>query len=225
MTDVDSPWKEVLERYFAAFTTFFFPAVHAGIDWERGYAFLDKELQWVVRDARLGRRYADKLIQVWLRDGDEVWVLVHVEVQGQYEASFAERMFMYHTRIRDRYQRPVVSLAVLTDGRRRWRPAVYRQDLWGCALHWRYPLVKLLDYRDREAELETHANPFAVVVLAHLKAQDTARDLEARYNWKWRLARGLYHRGWSRQAARSTAGTIGNLGRAPVGGQPTGRSL
>jgi hypothetical protein len=41
MSDYDSLWKEVLERYFAAFTAFFFPAVHAGIDWERGYAFLD----------------------------------------------------------------------------------------------------------------------------------------------------------------------------------------
>jgi len=71
--------------------------------------------------------------------------------------------------------------------------------LWGCKLHWRYPLAKLLDYREREAELETHVNPFAVVVLAHLKAQDTARDPDARYAWKWRLARSLYHRGWSRQ--------------------------
>jgi len=63
MTDYDSPWKEVLERYFAAFTAFFFPAVHTSIDWERGYAFLDKELPRIVRDARLGRRRADKLIQ------------------------------------------------------------------------------------------------------------------------------------------------------------------
>lgn len=193
------PGKTCWSGYFTAFTAFFFPAVHAGINWARGYAFLDKELQRIVRDARLGRRHADKLIQVWRRDGAEVWMLVHVEVQGQYEANFAERMFGYYVRIRDRYQRPVISLAVLTDGRRCWRPATYWQDLWGCALHWRYPLVKLLDYRDREAELETHANPFAVVVLAHLKAQDTARDPDARYAWKWRLARGLYHRGWSRQ--------------------------
>ena len=56
MTDYDSPWKEVLERYFAAFTAFFFPTVHEGIDWARGHAFLDKELQQSARDARLGRR-------------------------------------------------------------------------------------------------------------------------------------------------------------------------
>ena len=38
MTDYDSPWKDVLERYFAAFTAFFFPTVHEGIDWARGLA-------------------------------------------------------------------------------------------------------------------------------------------------------------------------------------------
>lgn len=199
MTDYDSPWKQVLERYFASFTAFFFPDVHAGVDWDRGYEFLDKELQRVVRDAALGRRYADKLIKVWQRDGGEAWVLAHVEVQGQYESHFAERMFSYYIRLWDRYQKPIVSLAVLTDAGQDWRPAEYQQALWNCELHWRYPIVKLLDYRGRESELETDANPFAVVVLAHLKAQETAQSLPARYRWKARLAQGLYHRGLSRQ--------------------------
>ena len=35
-TDLDSPWKEVIERYFQAFMAFFFPEAHAGIAWERG---------------------------------------------------------------------------------------------------------------------------------------------------------------------------------------------
>ena len=61
MTDYDSPWKTVLERYFPAFLEFYFPAAHAGIDWSRGYTLLDKELQKVARDAALGRRWADVL--------------------------------------------------------------------------------------------------------------------------------------------------------------------
>ena len=59
--DYDSPWKEALERYFPEFLALLFPAVHAEIDWARGCQFLDTELQQVVRDAELGRRYADKL--------------------------------------------------------------------------------------------------------------------------------------------------------------------
>ena len=68
-TDFDSPWKEAIEQYFQDFLAFFFPAMHAGIDWTKGYEFLDKELERVVHDAMLGRRYADKLVKVFLPDG------------------------------------------------------------------------------------------------------------------------------------------------------------
>jgi hypothetical protein len=47
----DSPWKEMLDLYFADFMAFFFPEAYADIDWAQGYEFLDQELQQVVRDA------------------------------------------------------------------------------------------------------------------------------------------------------------------------------
>jgi hypothetical protein len=102
-TDYDSSWKAVLERYFPQFLEFFFPQIHAEIDWQRGWEFLDKELQQVVRDAELGKRLVDKLVKVWRLDGTETFVLIHIEVQGQVDARFAERMFEYHYRLRDRY--------------------------------------------------------------------------------------------------------------------------
>ncbi len=34
-SDYDSPWKEALEKYFEPFMLFFFPVVHAAIDWTR----------------------------------------------------------------------------------------------------------------------------------------------------------------------------------------------
>ena len=117
-TDYDSPWKEVLERYFKEFMAFFFPVAYAGIDWKKGYEFLDKELQQIVRDAELGRRLVDKLVKVYTTEGKETWVVVHVEVQGQKETDFARRMFVYYYRLFDRYNRQVVSLAVLADDRR-----------------------------------------------------------------------------------------------------------
>ena len=87
--DYDSPWKEALERYFPQFLELLFPEVHAGIDWSQGYEFLDIELQQVTRDAELGRRLADKLVQVVDSDGREDWLLIHIEVQGQTESEFA----------------------------------------------------------------------------------------------------------------------------------------
>ena len=100
--DYDSPWKEALEHYFPDFLALLFPWIHAAIDWSKGYEFLDKELQQVVRDAELGRRYADKLVKVYTRDGAETWVLVHVEVQGAAEAGFSQRMYVYNYRLRTR---------------------------------------------------------------------------------------------------------------------------
>ena len=95
-TDYDGPWKEILETYFEAFMRFFFPKAAADIDWSRGYEFLDKELQQVVRDAELGRRLVDKLVKVWRKNGAETWILIHIEVQGQKEETFTERMYVYN---------------------------------------------------------------------------------------------------------------------------------
>ncbi|UZQ54604.1 hypothetical protein OOK60_00570 [Trichothermofontia sichuanensis B231] len=36
--------------------------MHCAIDWSRPHEFLDTELQQVVRDASVGRRFADKLV-------------------------------------------------------------------------------------------------------------------------------------------------------------------
>ncbi len=62
-TEFDSPWKDVIERYFQDFILFFCPQAYGEIEWTRGFEFLDKELQQVVRDAELGRRLADKRCQ------------------------------------------------------------------------------------------------------------------------------------------------------------------
>ncbi len=197
--DYDSVWKEALEQYLAEFMAFFFPRVYAGIDWDRGYEFLDKELQQVTRDAELGQRRADKLVQVWEKGGDETWVLVHVEIQSQTRVAFAERMYVYHYRLFDRYHRRVASLAVLGDERAEWRPSHFEQELWGCRLNFEFPVAKLLDYRTRWEELEASTNPFATVVMAHLKTQETRHDDDQRREWKFRLTRRMYERGYKRQ--------------------------
>ncbi len=197
--DYDSPWKEILDGYFPDFMAFFFADIHADIDWARGYESLDAELQQIVRDAALGRRLADKLMQVWRRDGPPQMVLIHLEVQGQREADFAKRMFVYNYRTFDRYDGPVASLAVLTDASRAWRPTRYRYRLWGCEMGIRFRVVKLRDYRRRWAELEASRNPFAVVVMAQLQVRATQRRPTTRLQAKVQLIRHLYTQGLTRQ--------------------------
>ncbi|MGH7172904.1 MAG: transposase [Gemmataceae bacterium] len=198
MSDYDNPWKDALDRWFEAFLAFFFPDAHRRIDWSRGWLSLDAELRQVVRDAELGKRLADKLVRVWLRDGREVCLLIHVEVQGWPEEDFARRMFVYHYRIFDRYNQQVISLAVLADDRRDWRPDHFGYDLAGCRLTFAFPIVKLLDFAAQRPLLEASDNPFAIVVLAHLATRQTHHDPASRHAWKVRLLRGLYERGLSR---------------------------
>ena len=194
MSDFDSPWKEALELFFPACLQFFFGQVHAEIDWSREYEALDKELQQIVRDAAVGRRYVDKLFKVWLKDGAEAWVLIHVEVQSQRDEEFAERMYGYHGRLRERYRRPVVSLAVLGDEHPAWRPNHFGYSLGGCTLAFEFPVAKLLDYGADMAALEANLSPFAPFVVAHLKTMETRQDLEARKGWKIRLLKRLFER-------------------------------
>lgn len=202
MSDYDSPWREALDLYFEHFLAFFFPRAYTDIDWSRGYETLETELQQVLREAALGRQRADKLVKVWLRDGEEAWILIHVEVQSQEEAEFPRPMFTYNSRIFDLYNHTVVSLAVLGDDRANWRPNKFRYGRWGCKVGIRFPVVKLLDYAADVPALETTPNPFAAVVLAHLKTRETRQDLDARRLWKLRLIKGLYERGLNKQEIR-----------------------
>ena len=196
--DYDSPWKDILERFFFDFVGFFFPDVHAGIDWDREYTFMDKEFQQLVRDSEMGRRLADKLIRVHTRDGEPLMVLAHVEVQGKYERDFPERIYVYNYRIYDKFRCPVVSLAVLTDESPTWRPASFGYKRWGFRLEIEFPMTKLLDYNDM-AMLENDPNPFAIVVMAHLKATETRHAPQKRFEWKWHLTMALYDRGYKKQ--------------------------
>lgn len=195
--DFDSPWKEALESRFAEFLALLFPQIYREVDWQRPPEFLDKELQKIVRDADVGRRYADKLVKVWTRDAREVWVLIHVEVQGDSDPDFAKRMFVYNYRIFDWRQVDVVSLGVLADTTQSFRPTAYHQERWGCELDFRFPVVKLMDWEARWDELEASDNVFALVVMAQIKAK-TSRDAIEMRDWKLHLVRLLYQRGYSK---------------------------
>ena len=197
-TPYDDTWKEALEKYLPAFLALCFPDLHQIIDWSQPYRSLDAQLQEIVRDAKLGTRLADKLFQVTLVEGVTTWLLIHVEAQGYYEAKFAERMFIYNYRIFDRFRHQVISLAVLGDETRSWRPTSYSYGQAGAKMTLEFLMVKLLDFEQRWSELEISSNLFAPIVMAHLKSKATTREPATRAEWKLRVVRGLYQRGYQR---------------------------
>jgi hypothetical protein len=80
--EFDSPWKDIIALYFQPFLEFFFPLIASQIDWSKGYEFLDKELQKVVRDAVTQSRRVDKLVKVFLQNGEVTILYIHIEIQG-----------------------------------------------------------------------------------------------------------------------------------------------
>lgn len=197
----DSPWKEAIEEYFPDCLAFFFPTIAADIEWSKGYEFLDKELEKVVRQALVTEQHVDKLVKVYRLSGEETWVLLHIDVQSQHETAFATRMFQYNYRLFDRYKQPVVTLVIYGDDLKKWRPKKYERQLWGFEIRMTFPTVKLLDY-DLEA-LEQSDNPFAIVVLAHRYTKATKHQPDERFAIKWRLTRMLYERGYNRKQVLS----------------------
>jgi hypothetical protein len=194
-TELDSPWKDILELYVEAFVQFFFPQLHKLIDWNLGYEFMDKELQKVFKDAKTKQRFTDKLAKVRLLNGKTTVVYIHVEVQGQYDEDFAKRMFIYNYRLFDRYDTSVISLAILGDDNSDWRPQSYSYGLAGFKMSCRFPIVKLLDYQKNQLKwksLEKSTNPFSIVVRVHLRAIETRNSNRQRLYWKKELFKTLY---------------------------------
>jgi hypothetical protein len=198
-TELDNPWKDIIALHFEAFTVFFFPKVHKLIDWNRGYEFMDNELQKVVRDAKMKRRLAEKLVKVWLKNGHNAILYVHIEVQGQKDNQFEQRIFIYNYRLFDRYGPSVISLAILGDGNTDWRPKSYSYGMAGFKMSCQFPTIKLIDYRKKWKTLEKSKNPFAIVVRTHLKGLETQRSAKKRFLEKKELFKALYEANYTEQ--------------------------
>lgn len=193
MPEFDSPWKEALDGLLEPFLMMFAPALALRIDWAVLPEALDGELARLFPDAVAGKRIVDRLYKVLLRDGNSLWILIHIEVQAQREDDFTERVFRYFYRLRDKFDLPLTCIAVLADDSPSWRPAEYVYEFEGTRLHFAFPAIKLLDYRHRIAELETSDNPFSLIVLAHLQTQ-SLRDNDSRLDWKRRITHNLLQR-------------------------------
>jgi predicted transposase/invertase (TIGR01784 family) len=195
----DTPWKQIIEFFFPQFMDFFVPGSTEDIDWNVKIKFLDKEFQKITRESATGRRHTDKLVEVTLKNRAKKWILIHIEVQSRKNSDFSERMFVYNYRIYDRYKIPVTSVAILSDNAPSWNPAPFRYGLWGSTMGLEYIKTKLLDYKDKWLYLETSDNPFAIVVMAHLKALETRKNSSLRKQWKTELTKLLYQKGYSRE--------------------------
>lgn len=119
----DAPGKAALTHAFPSFMAFYFPDLYPLIDWSQRHRFRDKELAQIGFGDAPDGMVADMLVEVRLRDSEE-WVLVHIEVQSQFDAALPRRIFDYNFRIFSKYGLRVASLVLLADDDPAWRPLV-----------------------------------------------------------------------------------------------------
>lgn len=123
--DYDSPWKTIIEQHLEDCLSFYFPTLHAAIDWVIPPIFREQELQQIAVDSDIGTRRVDKLVDVQLTSGES------------------------------------------------------------------------------ESELLASANPFALVTLAQLAENVTAKIDGEKYATKLRLMRLLFGKGYDKAAIRN----------------------
>jgi predicted transposase/invertase (TIGR01784 family) len=166
----DSLWKAILEDVFDDFLIFFFKDEVSLLDLQRGFIFLDKELEQLFPSDTENNspKFVDKLVKVFTKTGSEEWILVHVEVQGYNDSSFAKRMYSYFYRILDHYNKPVTCIAIFTDSNKNFRPSTFTYSFLGTETNFKYNIYKVID--QQENELRDNNNPFALVILSVLTA-------------------------------------------------------
>ncbi|MDF0726086.1 hypothetical protein PY093_05080 [Cytobacillus sp. S13-E01] len=185
MIDYDGLWKKLIFELFEEFVLFFAAELYEEIDFLIEPEFLQQELFQEIIKEKKGKQVADQLVKVFLKSGEEKWMLIHIEVQGDPDPSFSKRMFRYYYRIFDMYDRDIVAIALLTDASKHFRPSNYRRSSFGTEITYEYNVYKFNDQNEEQLLLSN--NPFAIAVLAGKYANEAKNDDEKRYRFKRKL--------------------------------------
>ncbi|QGQ94814.1 transposase [Paenibacillus psychroresistens] len=163
--DHDRLFKELIQMYFAEFIQLFFPQVFTGIDFEH-LTFLSEE---IFTDIVTGeRRRVDLLVKTKLKGKDYI-LIVHIEAQSYYQKDFAERMFIYSSRLFEKYRCCILPIVVFSyDSKNKVEPTKYS---------WGLPFFKVMKYQFYTVELRKknwrhyikQDNPIAAALLSKMK--------------------------------------------------------
>lgn len=194
----DILWKGIIEDLFSDFLRFFYTDADEVFDMEKGFDFLDKELGELYPGVDIRHpKFVDKLVKVYKKNGDEEWLLIHIEVQGYNDPLFTRRMFTYFCRILDRFNKEVASIAIFTDNDKSYCPAMYEYNSLDTSNIFQFKTYKIKG--QDKAMLESSDNPFAIVVLTVLIALEKSEGRpEDVYNLSVDLARRLFRKGFNK---------------------------
>ncbi|MBO9570936.1 MAG: hypothetical protein J7497_01810 [Chitinophagaceae bacterium] len=197
----DVLFKGILEDFFADFLRIIFPDADEIFDFSKGFSFLEQELGEITPTEQVKPpKIVDKLAGVYLKEGDKVWVKVHVEVEGTAKQIFGRRMFRYFSRIFDKHE-PVISIAIFLEKRTKNNIPVYKYSGYGTKVEFTFNSIYIAELD--EIELSKSSNPFAKILLIAKLAIQKGNSVQDLFDKKKAIARQLLILGLDDKKTRS----------------------
>ena len=193
----DSPWKDTVDQFTRSFLEVTFPDVAASIDWSVEPKSLEQELHEITPASEIRAKRVDKLLKVRLLDGTDQWLYLHIEVQMHYDPDLPKRLFIYHYRIVDKYGVSPLTLAILGDTSRKWRPTSYHYQTLGCGITFLFRICKTIDFKGKLDDPRYRHQQALFIIAAHLGTQQYRRTPQQLSAYRLELTVKLYNEGYS----------------------------
>ena len=156
--DYDSLWKDFTRICWREVLYDFMPDLYNAADLTRDAVQLDKELHDVVaglgseEETQTTKRYVDNLLKIYLKNGKEEWILLHIEIQGRGGENISARMFRYQCMLFVHHNRHPAAMAILTAKRpkKEVEPGKYEAELFGTKIKYEYNVIKAYELDDEE---------------------------------------------------------------------------
>ena len=182
ISQADLLWKDLFTEFDSEAILFFFGIkLFKSIDFSVPPEYLEQEFNTTFAANQPTKKIADKIIRYRLKNGQDKYIIIHVEFQGQSEEDFALRMYTYFVYIFIKYGNTDVTALALYTGAS--RPKVYncfKVSNFGTTMTYKFNTYTVRE--QKEAQLLASENPFALAVLASLymikAGQDDFKKLE-----------------------------------------------
>jgi hypothetical protein len=187
--DYDGLTKDFVTSFFPSFIQISNPALYAAVDWSVPPVFLEQELYNMMKGRywmKGKKKLTDKLARLRLLNGNDHYVLVHVEFQHRPEDDFGKRMFTYFVLAFLKHDaHAFTAIAFFTGAAPKKSQLAYGLDIFGTKVN--YKFISLVAVEQDEARLIRSRNPVALGILAVKYAYETEKMPEKRLFYKRKL--------------------------------------
>ena len=162
--DHDKLFKELLTTFFQEFIELFFPDYFPLIDF-RETEFLSEEIFTDIQNKE--KKRIDILAKV-KAFGEPSAILIHVEPQSYHQEQFNKRMYKYHNRLFEKYDRKVMPIVIFAHDRKTEEPDYFEITLFGTFNVVRFNFFKIQLKTMKWKDYINSNNPVAAVLLSKM---------------------------------------------------------